>query len=116
MIRISILLLLITTSFFESNAQYITEGPLFKKITSDSTIVFLRVPNHQFVTMEISTDSVFSSSAWFETNLLELKMFSVDLSLDRLKPNTKYFYRFYADELLDSLRGSFQTLREKEKP
>ncbi len=93
-----------------SSGQFITHGPAIGAVTDHSARMYLRtiVPNAKIV-LELQEDSPFSTS--FEVSgfpSIENDS-SVVLDIPELKGNTRYNYRIFVNEKLDTINGSFRT-------
>ncbi len=102
----TLLLLLFTGHIF---AQYITHGPVFGAVTSNSAKVYLRSKQCGKVLMELSLNTDFKQETGFGGLTDSLMDKSIILQLSGLQPNAVYHYRILFEGKEDTIRGSFRT-------
>ncbi len=109
MIR-AIAVLTIVLSDLLCSGQNISHGPVIGAVTDTSARMFLRspVPN-AFLTLHVSADTTYNSVQIFLARPITQNDSSIVIDMDRLRPNTKYFYRVFVGQQLDTVRGSFRT-------
>ncbi|MBI1287311.1 MAG: hypothetical protein GC178_06995 [Flavobacteriales bacterium] len=105
---ISVLILLAFS--FAAHAQYITHGPVIGALTDSSARMYLRttVPD-AIITLHVAHDTSYQPVQVYLGRPEVEKDSSVILTLDRLSPNTKYFYRIFVGQELDTINGWFRT-------
>ncbi len=90
-------------------AQMITQGPAFGGMTHQSAKVYLRTLEPSTLKIEWSVDSTFASVQSVEGQSRQYLDNSVILSITGLQPDTKYYYRLYANGVRDTISAWFKT-------
>ncbi len=90
-------------------AQSITQGPVVGALTSSSARVYLRSPQAHTYKIELSPTEDFKQPLSFSGKARENLDNSAIIDVGNLQSNTRYYYRVYADEKLDSIHGNFRT-------
>lgn len=90
--------------------QNISHGPVIGAVTDTSARMFLRsaVPN-SYITLHVAADTLYNSVQIFLGRPMVQKDSSIILDIDRLRPNTKYYYRLFVGQQLDTINGWFKT-------
>lgn len=107
-----------TLSFLSASifAQYITHGPVFGAVTSNSAKVYLRSQQCGKVIIELSETADLKNETPFSGLTDSLKDKSIILALSNLKPNSIYYYRILFEGKEDTIHGWFRTFpKEGEK-
>ncbi|MCF8276886.1 MAG: alkaline phosphatase D family protein [Flavobacteriales bacterium] len=93
-----------------SHGQNITHGPVIGAVTDSSVRVFIRTKiADSVISLHLSPDTSYRSTQIY-LGRTEAKIdSSVILNLDRLTPDTKYYYRIFVGQHLDTINGSFTT-------
>lgn len=108
--RAFLLLLLGCAVWTFSAAQNITHGPVIGAVGPDSARVYIRTSQATALTVEVATDSSFSSLATTLNVLSNAELdSSVIFTLKGLAPNTQHYLRFRISGALDPTLGSFKT-------
>lgn len=97
-------------------AQSISHSPVVGGVTSNKASFVIKTENTDSAKVELSTDSNFSnviSSDYFQVNE-EIDGF-VKLKIQNLTPATKYYYRFFTNEIIynDGRERYFKTFPEE---
>lgn len=90
-------------------AQMITQGPVFGGLTHQSAKVYLRTLQPSVLKIEWSTDSLFAHPASVEGASRQYLDNSVILAITGLQPDTKYYYRLFANGMQDTISAWFRT-------
>lgn len=90
--------------------QNISHGPVIGAVTDSSARMFLRstVPN-SYITLHVAADTLYNSVQIFLGRPIVQKDSSIIIDIDRLRPNTKYYYRLFVGQQLDTVNGWFRT-------
>lgn len=90
--------------------QNISHGPVIGAVTDTSARMFLRsaVPN-SYITLHVAADTLYNSVQIFLGRPVVQKDSSIIIDIDRLRPNTKYYYRLFVGQQLDTINGWFKT-------
>lgn len=98
--RITVYLIFFTT-FYLSYGQTISHSPIVGGVTSSEASFVIRTENPDSVKVELSSEANFTSTISSEYFLVneEIDGF-VKLVIENLSPATKYYYRFYLNEIL----------------
>lgn len=104
----SILILLFVGLF--CTAQNLSHGPVIGSVTDTAARMFLRtaLPNAH-IALHVAADTSFRSVQIFLGRPIAHKDSSIIIDIDRLRPNTKYYYRVFVGQQLDTINGWFRT-------
>jgi phosphodiesterase/alkaline phosphatase D-like protein len=91
------------------SAQFIVSGPVTGGLTEKSARIYVRTVAPAHFSLQISTDSGFSSIREIALKTTSDLDQSVIITVDSLNPSTKYFIRFLFYGIPDSRVGSFRT-------
>ena len=109
-----VLLLILFTSYYQlTQAQWITHGPVTGGVSDSAVNLFLRCDAEYLFTINLDTDSLFSSPLAFPNTTDINKDFSAITQLTGLLANTKYYYRINFPAGIDVKKGSFTTFPEE---
>jgi alkaline phosphatase D len=100
-------ILMIFCSF--TNGQNITHGPMIGGVTENGARIYIRTSAPVAFNLEYSTDSMFSlyKSALFATDANSDN--STITPMEDLTPNTKYYFRYRINDVVEEVQGSFKT-------
>ncbi|CAN5270506.1 hypothetical protein BH09BAC1_BH09BAC1_20150 [soil metagenome] len=90
-------------------AQTIVQGPAFGAMTHQSAKVYLRTLKPATLKIEWTADSLFTTVNSTVGQSRQLLDNSVILSITGLQPDTKYYYRLFADGVQDTITAWFRT-------
>lgn len=96
-----------------SFAQQITHGPVVGGVTPNSARMYVRTTQASPLLIELSTDQNFTSVLSFTDTTIAERDSSVITELAGLDAFTTYYYRIYANGVLDTVTGSFKTFPEE---
>lgn len=106
----AIIVLMLVVSVLNLKAQYITHGPVIGAVTDSSAKMFLRTTvSNSFITLHVAADTTFRASNIVLGRPVPNNDSSVVMQIDRLRPNTEYFYRIFVGQEMDTVNGSFRT-------
>jgi len=94
-------------------AQNISQGPVIGALTPHSARMYLRSLEPANLTVELLSvdDSIIVKQ--FSGHTRDHLDHSVIIDMNALKPNTRYYYKLYVNETLDSIIGDFRTFPEE---
>jgi len=105
---ITVLILILFS--LKSSGQFITHGPTIGAVTDHSARMYLRtVVSNAKIVLELQEDAPFSTSYEVVGFPSMENDSSVVLDIPELKGNTRYNYRIFVNEKLDTVNGSFRT-------
>lgn len=113
--RLILLPALLLFTFF-SYAQYITHGPVVGGVTPTTARMYVRTHQQIAFTLELSTDTAFTSPLTFTDSTRAERDSSIITELSGLDPYTTYYYRLTFNGTVDSLQGSFKTFPNEGEP
>ncbi|MDX2001925.1 MAG: alkaline phosphatase D family protein [Chitinophagales bacterium] len=89
--------------------QFITHGPVIGGATPTTARMYVRTAQAMPITVELSTDSNFSTVLSFNALTKAEKDSSTIFPLTGLQANTTYFYRVSDGTIYDTVKGQFKT-------
>jgi len=101
-----LLLILCTATTF---AQNITHGPVLGAMTDNGLRMYIRTSSAVSFTIEIDSDSMFSSALQFQNSTNASLDSTVICDISGLLADTKYYYRVLFNSVPDIKKGSFRT-------
>jgi hypothetical protein len=90
-------------------SQYITHGPIMGAVTDTGIRFFVRTDTVRSYSIEIDTDSLFSTPQSFTNTSDVLFDNSAITNISGLQADTKYYYRLIFGATADLKKGSFRT-------
>lgn len=104
-----ILLILLISQTWNSNCQYILQGPTIGGVTDHSARIYLRSDSSFIYKIELSTKIDFSEVITYSEKSRDALDYSAIINIKGLLSNTTYYYRLYVNEKKDEIEGQFKT-------
>ncbi|MFL6561839.1 MAG: glycerophosphodiester phosphodiesterase family protein, partial [Bacillus sp. (in: firmicutes)] len=93
---------------------YISHGVASGDVTDSSAVLWARTNGEARVEFEISTDSSFNHRSMVQTaHTVSEHDYTVTVNINKLKPDTTYYYRAHALSSDYAVKGSFKTAPEQ---